>query len=148
MLCGRICGWQYGAAVGGLLPIMRSLILGMPPIYPTAAAMAVELCVYGLSVGAIYGQYKKQNILSVYVSMISAMLLGRGAWGIAQIFLLGLKDLAFTWQAFIAGAFLNAIPGIVLQLALIPSIMTALHMTGLHCYRFSQAEKAPELEQA
>lgn len=47
LLCGLICGWQYGAVIGFITPIMRSLIFGMPPLYPTALAMAFELAAYG-----------------------------------------------------------------------------------------------------
>ena len=41
-------------------------------------------------------------------------------------FLWGVGGSAFTASAFISGAFLNAIPGIILQLVLIPVIMVAL----------------------
>ena len=63
--------------------------------------------------------------------MIIAMLVGRIVWGAAEIILLGIAGSSFTWQAFIAGAFLNAIPGIIIQLTLIPAIMLALNKTGL-----------------
>ena len=130
-LCGLICGWQYGAVVGVILPLLRSFLFQMPPLYPNAIAMAVELAVYGLIAGLIYHMLKRQNVLSVYISMLPAMLLGRAAWGVAQIVLIGLQQNAFTWQMFFAGAFLNAVPGIVLQLVLIPAIMSALHLTGV-----------------
>lgn len=135
MLCGLICGWQYGAVVGAVLPLTRSLLFGMPPIYPTAIAMAVELCIYGLAIGFIYGLFKKQNLLSVYLALVPAMLLGRAAWGGAQAVLLSMQDTAFTAKAFLAEGFLNAIPGIILQLLLIPAIMSTLHATGLQRFR-------------
>lgn len=139
LLCGLVCGWPYGAAVGLILPISRSLLFGMPPLYPTAISMSVELCMYGLVIGLIYGLFRKQSPLHVYCAMIPAMLVGRLAWGGAQLLLLGLKDSPFTLEAFAAGAFLNAIPGIILQLVLIPSVMTVLHYTGLS--RFRKAEE-------
>ncbi len=135
MLCGLICGWQYGALVGLVLPLSRSLLFGMPSLFPTAVAMAVELCIYGLAIGFIYGLFKKQNLLTVYIALIPAMLLGRAAWGGAQIVLLSMQDNAFTVSAFFAGAFLNAIPGIILQLLLIPAVMSTLHITGLSRFR-------------
>lgn len=64
-------------------------------------------------------------------SLIAAMLAGRIVWGIVQIVLLGIIGKSFTWQMFIAGALLNAVPGIVVQLTLIPTIMVALDRTGL-----------------
>ena len=135
MLCALICGWQYGAVVGLTLPLIRSLLFGMPPIFPTAVSMAVELCIYGLASGFLYGLFKKQNLAAVYASLVPAMLLGRIAWGGAQAVLLSMQESVFTFQAFLAGAVLNAIPGIILQLLLIPAIMTTLHYTGLQRFR-------------
>ncbi len=135
LLCGLVCGWPYGAAVGVTLPILRSLMFGMPHLYPSALSMAVELGVYGLVIGLIYGLFKKQGFVAVYVSLVAAMLLGRAAWGGMQALLLGIGDSAFGRQAFLAGAFLNAIPGIILQLVLIPAIMAMLHASGLVRFR-------------
>ena len=135
LLCGLICGWQYGAVVGATLPLLRSILFTMPPLYPTAISMAVELCIYGLAIGFIYGLFKKQNLLAVYVALIPSMILGRIAWGGCQTVLLSMQGNTFTIQAFLAGALLNAVPGIIIQLLLIPAVMTTLHHTGLH--RFS-----------
>ncbi len=135
LLCGLICGWQYGGAVGLTLPLLRSLLFGMPVLYPNAIAMAVELAAYGVCIGLLYSLFHKQNILAVYLSLVPAMLVGRAAWGGVQVLLLGLKDTSFGWAAFWAGGFLNAIPGIILQLALIPGIMALLHATGVHRFR-------------
>lgn len=130
-LCGLICGWQYGAALGFVLPLFRSLLFGMPPIYPVALAMAFELLTYGLVAGLIYNRSKWQCVLSLYRAMLIAMVCGRLVWGAAEIILLGIGGNAFTWEAFMAGAFLNAVPGIVLQLIFIPAVMIALNKTGL-----------------
>lgn len=137
-LCGLICGWQYGAVVGFALPLMRSMMLGAPVIFPTATSMALELMTYGLVAGLLYGLSRHQCIIALYRSMIIAMLSGRAVWGIAQIVFLNLQGGAFTVKAFMAGAFLNAIPGIAIQLLLIPAIMLALHRTGL--VRFKRAD--------
>lgn len=140
LLCGLVCGWQYGGGVGLVLPLLRSLMFGMPPVFPTAVSMSLELAVYGLVIGLLYGLFKKQTILAVYLSLIPAMLAGRIIWGVAQALLLGVGENAFGWQAFVAGAFLNAIPGIILQLILIPAIMVILHHTGL--VRFCKKESS------
>lgn len=128
-LCGLVCGWKYGAAVGLILPLLRSLIFGMPPLFPTAVAMAVELEIYGLVSGFIFGRMQNKNILSVYISMLPAMILGRGVWGVVQFFLLGLTGSSFTWKMFFAGAVGNAVPGIILQLVLVPAVMAVLRYT-------------------
>lgn len=127
-LCAFICGWQYGGLVGLILPVLRSMIFGMPIMYPNAVAMSAELAVYGVVAGFIYARANKQNIRAVYASMLPAMVAGRVVWGLAQLVLLGMTDSAFTWQMFMAGAFINAIPGIILQLILVPGVMSMLHL--------------------
>ena len=144
-LCGLICGWKYGLVVGFILPLMRSLIFTMPPLFPIASAMAFELAVYGFVAGFLYGRSRWQCVIALYRSMIIAMLAGRVVWGFAMLALLGIQGNGFTWQAFMAGAFVNAIPGIIIQLVLIPAIMIALNRTGLvKFHRALPAEPAGE----
>lgn len=130
-LCGLLCGWEYGAAVGLLLPLLRSVTFGMPVFYPMALSMAFELATYGLVAGWLYGHSRWKCIKALYRAMIIAMLAGRMVWGIVQMILLGISGSPFTWKMFLAGAFFNSIPGIVIQLTLIPAIMVALNKTGL-----------------
>ena len=129
-LCAFICGWQYAFAVGFSLPLLRSLIFGMPMLFPNAVSMALELAVYGIVAGFVYRLTGRKSILSVYVSMISAMILGRIIWGLAQFCLLGINGTAFSWQAFVAGAVTSAIPGIIIQLILVPTIVGILNAKG------------------
>lgn len=142
-LCGLICGWKYGAAVGFMLPLMRSMLFSMPKLFPSACSMAFELATYGLVAGLIYGLSRWQCIRALYRAMIGAMIAGRVVWGIVQIILLGISGGSFTWQMFIAGAFLNAIPGIIVQLILIPTIMVALNRTGLIRFRRTNGVNVP-----
>lgn len=135
ILCGLICGWQYGAAVGFVLPLLRSAIFGMPLFFPTATAMAFELMTYGLAVGLLYEISRWQCVIALYRCLIIAMIAGRAVWGVVQFIQVGVFGDGFTLQAFMAGAFLNAIPGIILQLILIPAIMIALDRTGLVHFR-------------
>lgn len=141
-LCGLICGWPYGAAVGFILPLLRSFLFGMPTLYPNAMAMSVELMTYGLVAGFLYARSRWQCVIALYRCLVAAMLAGRLVWGVAEVVLLGFGGSTFTWSAFIAGALLNAIPGILLQLTLIPAVMVALNRTGLVKFRREQ-RKAP-----
>lgn len=140
LLCGLICGWQYGAVVGFILPLLRSAIFGMPVMFPAATAMAFELMTYGLVAGLMYGLSRWQCIVALYRSLIVAMIAGRAVWGVVQVIQLGFTGSEFTWAAFMSGAFLNAIPGIVVQLILIPAIMAALNRTGLVPYKKRKKE--------
>ena len=130
-LCGLICGWQYGGVIGFITPLLRYVIFGMPVLYPTGLAMSLELMTYGIVAGLLYAISKWQCVVALYRCLIITMLAGRAVWGVTEVILLGLSGDSFTWQAFFAGAFLNAVPGIILQLILIPAIMLALHRTGL-----------------
>lgn len=124
MLCGIVCGWQYGFGVGLVLPITRSLMFGMPPMYPTAICMAPELATYGLVIGILYSLFKKKSILGLYVSLVSSMACGRMVWGLARVICAGLGKSPFSFEIFITAGFLDAIPGIILQLILIPLIIS------------------------
>lgn len=130
-LCGLICGWKYGAAVGFILPLLRSAIFGMPVLFPGATAMALELMTYGLVAGLLYNRSRWQCVISLYRSILIAMVAGRAVWGAVQMLQSGLTGGSFTLQIFAAGAVLNAIPGILVQLILIPGIMVTLNKTGL-----------------
>lgn len=140
LLCGFICGPQYGLIVGVILPLMRSAIFGMPVMYPNAVAMAFELAAYGFISGFLFSRAKWQCVRSLYRCLITAMIGGRLVWGIAQTVLLGLAG--FTFRMFIAGALLNAIPGIILQLVLIPAVMLALDKTHLVPMKKHRCQKA------
>lgn len=131
LLCGLICGWKYGLIVGFILPLLRHTLFGMPILLPTGVAMAFELATYGFVIGFLYSHSRWQCIIALYRCMIVSMIAGRVVWGIVMTLLISVSANPFTWQIFLAGALLNAIPGIILQLVLIPSVMLTLHRTGL-----------------
>ena len=131
MLCGLLCGPQYGAIVGFLLPFLRSAFFSMPPIYPNAVWMSLELMTYGLVIGLVYGRGQTFNLWRLYIALITAMLSGRVVWGITKAVLLGVAGRGFTVGAFLVGGFADAVPGIILQLIFIPLIMKILDRTRL-----------------
>ena len=137
LLCGLLCGWPYGLVIGFVAPLLRSVLFGMPPIYPVALAMAFELAAYGLIIGLVYTALHKRGLAGLYGSLLVAMVGGRLVWGVAEVVLLGMAGNAFTLQAFLSGALLTAVPGIVLQLVLIPAVVVALDRTGV--VRFQNA---------
>lgn len=124
LLCGFICGAPYGALTGALLPILRSAVFGTPVMMPAACAMSFELLCYGFFSGFLYGLQKKHNG-HIFISLILTMLVGRGAWGIAEYLLCGIMGSRLTWKLFMMQAFVNAIPGIMIQLIIIPWIVKA-----------------------
>lgn len=140
LLCGLICGWQYGGAVGFILPFLRYAMFGMPPIFPAGVSMAFEMAAYGILVGLLYGRSRWKCILSLYRSLILAMLGGRVVWGVVRVLCSGVAGSPFTWKLFLSGAFLTSIPGIILQLVFIPLMMVALDRTG--AVKFSKSRSA------
>ena len=126
LLCGFICGWKYGLFCGAALPIVRSLLFSMPPLYPSAVTYAFELAAYGFFTGFIFLFFKKKNITAVYVSLISAMLIGRAVKGIASAVCYGIIGKGYPLAMFLSSAFIEAVPGIVLQLLLIPAVLVAI----------------------
>jgi len=130
LLCGFVCGWPYGLAVGFLAPLLRFLLFGMPPIFPTGIAMAFELAVYGAVSGMLYRKLPRTT-LNLYVSLVAAMLAGRVVWGVVRLAIVGLTNSQFTMAMFISGAFVNAIPGIICHILLIPVIILALQKANL-----------------
>ena len=135
LLCGLVCGWGYGGLCGLVGPLLSSLLTGMPPaaILP---GMMVECCVYGLVTGLMmrYVRTGKATI-DLYLSLVTAMLLGRVLSGIA-------KALIFTpgmsLAAWAAASFVTAIPGIVIQLVLIPLLVLALTKAKLLPRRYEK----------
>lgn len=130
LICGLVCGWNYGLIVGFTAPILRSLLFGMPPLFPLAIAMAFELAAYGGLSGLLYKILPKR-IIFLYTSLIGAMLFGRIIWGIAMLALMGITGSVFTFQAFLAGAVTNAIPGIICHILIIPPVVMGLHKVQL-----------------
>lgn len=145
-LCALVCGWRYGLPMALVLPVFRSLIFGMPPLYPTAVSMAFELATYAFTAGFLYERSRWQCTRALYRCMLISMIAGRVVWGIVQAALLGLGRNRFTFQAFIGGALLNAIPGIALQLVLIPAVMVALDRTKLVPFRKAQNQQPEAAE--
>lgn len=138
LLCGFILGPWYGLLIGLMTPLTRCLFFSTPTFYPTALCMAFELGAYGLVSGLLIKllnrKLKMNYLLSVIVSLILAMLLGRVVWAIAR-FSCGLFDKNyFTWKMFLAGGFINAWPGILVQLILIPTILAILNRLNVIYY--------------
>ena len=126
LLCGFICGSGWGLAVGFFVPLFRSIILGMPMLFPAAFCMAFELASYGFIAGFLYRRFPKTKGY-IYVTLISSMIIGRLVWGIVMFICLGLNGENFGMSAFLAGAFLNAIPGIILQIILLPVLVMVIN---------------------
>ncbi len=124
LLCGFTCGWPWGVLVGFVAPPLRMVLFGMPPAM-VAIPMAFELAAYGFVSGLLYKKLPRSK-MNIYVALISAMVIGRLAWGAVKFVMMGLSTSAFPLSAFIAGAVTTAIPGIILHIVMIPLIVMLL----------------------
>lgn len=122
LICGFVCGAPWGLTVGLIAPVLRSLILGMPPLFPTAICMAFELAAYGFVSGLMHKVLREKKIY-IYISLLVSMLAGRLVWGVAMFICLGINGDSFTFSAFLTGSVINAVPGIIVQIILIPIVV-------------------------
>ena len=124
LLCGFICGWPWGLAVGFTAPLLRSTVLGMPPLFPTAVCMSFELAAYGALTGLFHKWLPKKKGF-IYVALILSMVIGRLVWGLAMMVCTGIKGGSFGTKAFLTGAVSNSLPGIVIQIVIVPVLVIA-----------------------
>lgn len=129
LLAGLACGWPYGLACGILAPLLSSLLTGMPPA-AYLPSMVCELAVYGLVSGLMAKLIRlKSPVASTYIQLVAAMLAGRAVYGVvnALIFRAG----SYTFQIFFTAAFVTALPGIAIQLLLLPPVLVLLRKARL-----------------
>ena len=126
LLCGLVCGPVYGLACGILAPLLSSLITSMPPM-AMLPSMICELAVYGLVAGILIRVIKtRYNIANLYLSLLGAMLVGRVIYGA-----LNFRAGEYSLQLWLTGAFVTALPGIAIQLVLLPVLVLALQKARL-----------------
>ena len=135
LLCGLVCGWPFGF-VGGLLgPVLSSLLTGMPPV-AMLPSMMVECAAYGCVTGVMMKYiHTKNSFADLYISMLIAMVVGRVLAGLANslIFSPGTAPFAWVTTSLVAG-----IPGIIIQLILIPLVIFTLSKAKLIPTRYSK----------
>ena len=139
LICGMICGWPYGFICGLMGPLLSSVLTGMPPV-AYLPPMMVECGVYGLVAGLMLKfVHTKKTYVDLYIALVTAMLAGRVVAGIA-------KALIFTpgmaMSAWVASSFVTALPGIVIQLVLLPSVVFTLMKAKVIPLRYPKGEIA------
>lgn len=123
LLCGLICGWPFGLVCGILGPVLSSLLTGMP-LAAMLPSMAIECAVYGCVTGLMMRFVRTEHpIADLYISMITAMAAGRVLAGLAKAWILAPGTPPFAW---VTTSLAAGIPGIVIQLILIPLVVFTL----------------------
>lgn len=125
LLCGLIAGPFYGGILGLLLPFLNCILTGMPAAFPNAVVMTFELLTYGAVSGLIYEICKfKNQIARIYISLAASMLAGRLISGLVISLLLSFNPALK--HASVIAATITGLPGIAVQLLLIPALLRAL----------------------
>ena len=122
LLCGFFCGPFWGLAVGLIAPLFRSLLLGMPVLFPTACSMALELASYGFLAGFFYALFPKK-LPFTYLSLGLSLLGGRAVLGLVNTLFFGILAKEYTLSLFLTAAFVTPWPGLLLQIHLIPPLV-------------------------
>ncbi len=130
-LCAFICGSSYAVPMAFLLPLFRTAVFGFPVFYPDSIAIAFEMSSYALVSGLIYKHRVNKNAADVYCALICAMVVGRIVRISAQLVLLSITGTPFTFVALLTGIVLRGIPGIIIQLTLIPLIIFICNKNAL-----------------
>ena len=125
LLCGFFCGAPWGLAVGCVAPLLRSGVLGMPVMFPEAICMTFELATYGFVAGWLYHKLPKKKGY-VYVSLLVAMVIGRLVWGVVMFGCMGFDASKFGVSSFLAGALFGSVPGIIMQVVIVPVLVISL----------------------
>ncbi len=123
LICGFIIGPVAGLLVGLIGPFLSHLLTAMPPLY-AVPLMTLELAIYGLIAGLTYRKLR----LNIYPALFICMILGRLAFA-AGLAILGLFiQLPYGPVQFFAagGAVISGLPGVILQIIIIPPIVAAL----------------------
>ena len=122
LLCGLVCGWPYGLVCGLLGPFISSFT-GMPPM-AVLPGMMVECGAYGLVTGLMMKMVRTgRTTADLYISMGAAMILGRVLSGLAKALIFSPGTPAFAW---VPTSLVTGIPGIIIQLVVMPLLITAL----------------------
>ena len=139
LLCGLICGWYFGLLCGILGPLLSSVLTGMPPV-AYLPNMIIELAVYGLVTGIMMQVlHTKKTYADLYISLIVSLISGRIIAGITQalIFAKG----SYSIKIWATSYFVTCLPGVIIQLLLIPTIFLALEKANLIPVRYAKMSR-------
>lgn len=121
MLAGILCGPLYGGLIGIIVPVLSSLLTGMPPVFPMLPLMTFQLLFMGFISGLVMKKWNK-----VIPSSIASIIAGWGAYALA-LYVLKLLPVGAGLKMQMIPAFIAGLPGIIGQIILIPIIATFIN---------------------
>lgn len=129
LLAGFALPLPYAVLCGALMPVLSSLLTGMPAVFPMMPLMAVELAVYALCASIFYRKLR----WNVYVALLLAMICGRLAAGFMSFLLASLFSAQFAaiGFAYIGQIIVTGVIGIVIQVVVLPPLVLLLQKAKL-----------------
>lgn len=141
LLCGMLCGWNYGLLCGIVGPVLSCLISGMPS-FPMLITMIPELCVYGVLCGLLMNRIRTRRMIAdLYLSLIPAMLAGRVVGGIVTALVYSSDARHYSLALWAGSYFVATLPGAIVQLILLPCIVLVLAKAKLIPDRYPAVQK-------
>ena len=129
LLCGLLCGPAYGLACGILTPLLSCVLTSMPS-WGYLPSMLCELAVYGFIAGLLIVLIRTgSQVANVYISLVGAMLLGRVVYGVVNALIFRAGN--YSMEMWLTASFVTALPGIIIQLVVLPLIVLALRKAKL-----------------
>jgi hypothetical protein len=122
LIGGFLLPTQLALALGIITPLVSGLLTGMPVMFPMSIIMAFELGLYGLAASLLTRKFKLTTIPSLIISMV----IGRIASGLTVAVLVQLFGVKMNPIMFVKGAIVTGLPGIIIQLVFIPSLVYAI----------------------
>lgn len=139
LICGMICGWPYGLLCGLLGPLTSSVLTGMPPV-AFLPAMMVECATYGFVSGMVLKFVRtKSTYGDLYIALVTAMVAGRVLSGIAKALIF---SPGMALSAWVTASFITALPGIIIQLVFLPSVVLTLMKAKVIPVRYRNGKAA------
>ena len=126
LLAGFFAGWKLGLLTGVVTPLLSAVLTGMPTFAPEPMVfvMMFELGMYALLAGLLLKHTK-----NIHLSLVAAMVGGRVVRGLMQWAFWSWVGLPFSWNIYLTLVFVTALPGIALQLAVVPLVVGAVRKT-------------------
>lgn len=122
LIGGFLLSPQLALALGIITPILSGMLTGMPVMFPMAVIMAFELGTYGFVASIASKKFK----LSPMLSLIISMFVGRITAGLTVAALVQLFGVRMNPLMYVKGAVITGIPGIIIQLIFVPSLIYAI----------------------
>lgn len=115
---GVVAGPWVGLTVGIVLPLLSSVIFGMPPLMPPIAVfMALQLGTYGI----LTGLFERRN-LNIFLNLAISIIAGGVVYSLGYYVIGYMVGIHLQPLTAILLSFALGLPGIVIQFLLIPTI--------------------------